>query len=74
MSDEIDRAQQREAEIRDDALQAQQRRAAAMCYGESARWCQVCDELIPLARRRAVPGVQTCVACQTDLERGLVHG
>lgn len=36
--------------------------------GESLTHCQVCEEEIPDARRRAVPGVRLCVACQADLE------
>lgn len=30
--------------------------------------CKQCDEPIPAARRKALPGVQFCVACQTFLE------
>ncbi len=36
--------------------------------GESLTHCQVCEEKIPEARRKAVPGVRLCVACQTELE------
>ncbi|RDD60437.1 DksA/TraR family C4-type zinc finger protein [Ferruginivarius sediminum] len=32
--------------------------------GESLHHCEECDEPIPEARRRAVPGVRLCVACQ----------
>ncbi|MEQ8262201.1 DksA/TraR family C4-type zinc finger protein [Pseudohaliea sp.] len=32
--------------------------------GESARECDECGAKIPEARRRAVPGVRLCVACQ----------
>ena len=33
--------------------------------GESAKWCEAagCGERIPEARRKAVPGVKTCIAC-----------
>lgn len=37
--------------------------------GESLSECQSCGEEIPAARRRAVPGVKFCVACQSELER-----
>lgn len=37
--------------------------------GESARCCEVCEEVIPEARRMAVPGVRLCVDCQGDLEK-----
>jgi phage/conjugal plasmid C-4 type zinc finger TraR family protein len=30
--------------------------------------CAECGKPIPEARRRAVPGVQLCVACQTETE------
>lgn len=36
--------------------------------GASARRCNVCDNLIPEARRQAVPGVQLCLMCQADRE------
>lgn len=31
--------------------------------------CEECDELIPEARRLAVPGVRLCVACQEALDQ-----
>lgn len=41
-------------------------RARAMIpAGEAATHCQECDEEIPEARRRALPGVRTCIACQS---------
>lgn len=30
--------------------------------------CQECDDPIPEARRKAIPGVRLCVACQSELE------
>ena len=42
--------------------------------GESALHCEECEQEIPEARRRAVPGVRYCVACQSardDRERSL---
>ena len=38
--------------------------------GESATHCQLCEEPIPEARRRAIPGVRLCVQCQAKLEAG----
>ena len=71
MSDDIDRAQAREEEMRSDALMEHDRRThgAALCL--SAVICSVCDEVIPTARRLALPGVQTCIECQIDLEKTL---
>lgn len=37
--------------------------------GESAEDCASCGEVIPLARRLAVPGCQCCVDCQSVRER-----
>ena len=36
---------------------------------DSALVCIDCDEPIPEARRKALPGVQLCVECQADLDR-----
>ena len=38
---------------------------ARMPAGGSARFCDECGEPIPEARREALPGVRTCVACQS---------
>lgn len=73
MTDMFDRAAEREEQQREDALQAQARRAglAGKTVADSATHCRVCESLIPVARRRAVPGVQTCVVCQADIERAV---
>jgi phage/conjugal plasmid C-4 type zinc finger TraR family protein len=39
----------------------------------SAENCAVCEEPIPDARRQAVPGVQTCIECQRELESAVDH-
>lgn len=44
-------------------------RARAGQAGPSAVQCEECDEVIPDARRLAVPGVRLCVACQTGHDR-----
>jgi phage/conjugal plasmid C-4 type zinc finger TraR family protein len=60
-------------ETRDRALALARHAARADLAGktmaDSARVCAVCGDRIPAARRRAIPGVQTCVDCQHDLER-----
>lgn len=38
--------------------------------GASRTHCAACEEAIPEARRRAVPGVRLCLQCQAELERG----
>ena len=37
--------------------------------GPSRRQCEECDAPIPEARRRALPGVRLCIACQTERDR-----
>jgi phage/conjugal plasmid C-4 type zinc finger TraR family protein len=34
--------------------------------GESLIHCEVCGVMIPVLRRKAVPGVRLCVSCQTE--------
>jgi phage/conjugal plasmid C-4 type zinc finger TraR family protein len=43
-------------------------RSALPKGGESLAHCAECDAPIPEARRRAVPGVRHCVACQAELD------
>lgn len=73
MTDIFDRATEIEEAQREDALQEQARRAGldGKTVADSATHCVVCDTRIPAARRRAVPGVQTCIDCQSDLERAV---
>ncbi len=44
--------------------------------GPSLSHCEECDASIPEARRKAVPGVRLCVACQDaqDREQGSATG
>ena len=37
--------------------------------GESLTHCQACEEPIPEARRKALPGVRLCVDCQAEIEK-----
>ena len=37
--------------------------------GESAVNCEECDAAIPEQRREALPGIQLCIACQSELEK-----
>ncbi|NLD38712.1 MAG: DksA/TraR family C4-type zinc finger protein [Desulfatiglans sp.] len=39
--------------------------------GESLTHCEECEAEIPEARRKALPGVRLCVACQSELEKKL---
>lgn len=73
MVDDIDRAQAREAELLQDALRDQARRAglAGKTAADSAEFCEArgCGEPIPEARRRASPGCKYCLACQSQIEK-----
>jgi phage/conjugal plasmid C-4 type zinc finger TraR family protein len=37
--------------------------------GESLTRCEECDGDIPTARRKAVPGVRLCLACQAERDK-----
>lgn len=56
--------EQIDADVADALARARSRRAK----GESLTHCEDCDEPIPEARRRAVPGVRRCVACQAEAD------
>lgn len=47
----------------DDALERARRN---LPQGESRHDCAECGELIPEARRQALPGVQLCINCQAE--------
>jgi len=55
---------------------AVERARSQLPCGESLGECEECGELIPQARREAVPGVRLCVACQEaeDAEQAVVTG
>jgi len=70
VTDDIDRACEREAQIREDALRDQALRAglAGKSVNDSAEHCVACGEPIPQERRIAVPGCQRCVFCEAARE------
>lgn len=49
-----------------DAVARARSRAAR---GPGLEHCEECGAAIPAARRRAVPGVRLCVACQAEHDR-----
>ena len=58
----------------DDTVKDAILRARALTpKGESAEECDDCGELIPKKRREALPGVRTCVACQSERDKAVVH-
>lgn len=70
MSDEMDRTQAHEEAMRAAAL-AEHARRAPPASQDSAHTCAGCGLSIPELRRAALPGVQTCVVCQTDIEQSV---
>ncbi|WP_336983956.1 MULTISPECIES: TraR/DksA family transcriptional regulator [unclassified Cedecea] len=64
MADSMDLVQQR---VEED-LQRHINKARAKVPGVSRVLCIDCDSSIPLARRRAIPGVQCCITCQEIAE------
>ena len=58
----------------DDTVKDAILRARALTpQGESAEECHDCGELIPKRRREALPGVRTCIACQSERDKDIVH-
>lgn len=55
--------EQIEASIQDELARL---KARAQPVGESLQDCAECGEPIPEARRKALPGVKLCIACQTE--------
>ena len=63
--DEDDVHEQIESTINDEV----QRARSSLPEGESLTHCEECDAVIPEARRKALPGVRLCVACQEAHDR-----
>lgn len=58
--------EQIEASINDELARM---KARAVPVGQSLTHCAECEEPIPEARRRALPGVKLCLDCVQDRER-----
>ena len=69
MTDEFDRASEREQCDRDLAIEHERGHYARNWEVDSATECAGCGAQIPEARREAIPGVQLCVECQAEAER-----
>lgn len=66
--DDLDRASEREEISRADAIEAARGHYAADWTTASATECVGCGATIPDARRKAVPGLQLCIDCQSAAE------
>lgn len=60
-------------QIDDTVSDAVKAARARLPQGESEPFCEECCEDIPEPRRRALPGVRTCVACQAIRDRAVSH-
>jgi phage/conjugal plasmid C-4 type zinc finger TraR family protein len=60
--------EQIDATVKDAVLRAR----SQLPQGESLTQCKECGAEIPEARRRAMPGVRLCVACQDAHDREAV--
>lgn len=60
-------------QIQDTVTDAVMGARARMPRGPGTLQCVECDEDIPEPRRRALPGVTTCMACQSGRDRSVAH-
>ncbi|MBB6124870.1 DksA/TraR family C4-type zinc finger protein [Sphingobium subterraneum] len=56
-------------QIEDSIKDAVAAARAGMPVGEALEECENCGEPIPERRRAALPGVHTCVACQSERDK-----
>ena len=60
-------------QIDDTVIDAVRGARARMPAGEGLDHCEDCGETIPPRRRAALPGTRTCVACQAQRDKAVVH-
>ena len=60
-------------QIDDTVNDAVQSARGRLPTGESEKYCIECGEDIPERRRQALPGVKTCVACQSLNDAQIKH-
>ena len=60
-------------QIHDTITDGVQGARARLPQGEGTLDCVECGEEIPQRRRDALPGVTTCIACQSSRDRQVVH-
>jgi phage/conjugal plasmid C-4 type zinc finger TraR family protein len=59
--------------VKDAVAAARARLQASGARGPSAEFCDDCGEDIPERRRAALPGVRTCIACQSKRDGAVRH-
>ncbi len=60
-------------QIDDTVMDAVLRARANLAHGQSEPYCEDCGDEIPEARRKAMPGVKRCVACQSVRDSRPIH-
>jgi phage/conjugal plasmid C-4 type zinc finger TraR family protein len=60
-------------QIDDTVKDAVLRARALIPQGDSVEECEDCGEPIPRKRREALPGVRTCIGCQTLRDKMVTH-
>lgn len=60
-------------QIDDTVKDAVARARSRTPQGQSTEECDDCGGPIPERRREAVPGVRTCVACQSERDKAVIH-
>jgi len=58
-----------QAQIEDSIQDAIAHARSRLPHGQSLHQCEECGEPIPEARRKALPGVRLCVACQSEYDK-----
>ena len=56
-------------QIDDTVIDGVLRARARLPAGQGEAHCQACGDEIPQERRRVLPGVRTCIPCQSTLDR-----
>jgi len=60
-------------QINDTVIDGVQDARARLPQGEGTLACVECGDAIPEGRRKALPGVTTCIACQSARDVRVVH-
>jgi phage/conjugal plasmid C-4 type zinc finger TraR family protein len=59
-------------QIEDTVIDGVLHARARLPTGQGSPICDACGEVIPEARRRALPGARTCVPCQSNRDKHVV--
>jgi RNA polymerase-binding transcription factor DksA len=60
-------------QIHDTIIDGVENARARLPQGEGTRACVACGDDIPGPRRLALPGVTTCIACQSERDARVIH-